>query len=122
MAVKDYYVDCQKLESKVVEDGLGGFETVEYFGISFKGLPTKRGSSEQLIGALRGKESIQYFFSAPKTVPLNKDDKIAYFDNGKRKFIRLTDEGTEAPTQSLQNEWKVYGAEDYQPTTILYEE
>ena len=122
MAVPDYYVYCQKLESKVIEDGLGGYETVEYLGISFKGLPTKRGSSEQLIGALRGKENIQYFFSAPVSIPLKKDDKIAYFENGIRKFIRLTDEGTQAPTQSLQKDWKVYGAEDYQPTTVLYEE
>ena len=72
MAMQDYFYTCHKLETKTVADGLGGYETVEYIGIEFMGLAVRRGVTEQLVGALRGNEEIQYTFHAPANVPLER--------------------------------------------------
>ena len=74
MAMDDYFYLCNKLESVTVSDGLGGYKTVEYEGVEFKGLAVRKSSTEQLIGALRGQEEIQYTFHTYANVPLKKDD------------------------------------------------
>ena len=92
MAMQDYFIPCYKLETKTVSDGLGGYETVEYIGIAFKGLPVKKGDTEQLVGALRGSAGTQFNFHCPSNVPLKKDDKIMYEEDGKNQYIRLSSE------------------------------
>lgn len=119
MPMKDYFYKCNKLESKVVSDGLGGFETVEYVGIEFDGLAVKKGTSEQLIGALRGSEQVQYTFHCPVNIPLAKDDKIMYEEKGVKKYLRLTSNQDLNAEQSGQTDWKSYAAESYTPTNIV---
>lgn len=121
MAMQDYFYKCNKLESKVVADGLGGYETVEYVGIEFKGLVVRKNSSEQLVGALRGSEQVQYTFHCPTNIPLVKDDKIMYEENGVKKYIRLSSNEILNTEQSAQTDWKSYSAESYLPTSVVYE-
>lgn len=121
MAMQDYFYECKKLETKTVSDGLGGFETVEYLGIAFKGLAVRKGASEQLIGALRGNENTQYNFHCVAEIPLDKDDKIAFTQNGETVYIRLTSSAVINTERSTQTDWKTYDAERYTPTTIVTE-
>ena len=111
----DYFYVCNKLESVTVSDGLGGFKTVEYEGVEFKGLAVRKGSSEQLIGALRGNEEVQYTFHTYANVPLKKDDKIKFIEGGQAKYIRLTSNEQVNTEQSEQTYWKTYSAESYTP-------
>ena len=111
----DYFYVCNKLESVTVSDGLGGFKTVEYEGVEFKGLAVRKGSSEQLIGALRGNEEVQYTFHTYANVPLKKDDKIKFIEGGQSKYIRLTSNEQVNTEQSEQTYWKTYSAESYTP-------
>lgn len=119
MAMKDYFYDCQKLETRTVSDGLGGYETVEYLGITFKGLAVKKSTNEQLIGALRGQENLQYTFHCPSNIPLEKDNKVAFVENGVTKYLRLTSNAIINTERSQQTDWKSYDAESYNPTTIV---
>lgn len=121
MAMTDYFYPCRKLESRVVSDGLGGFETVEYVGVEFEGLAVKRSSTEQLIGSLRGQENTQYVFHTYANVPLNKDDKIEYTEKGVKRYVRLTSTAQVNTDQSTQTDWVSYNAESYTPTTIINE-
>ena len=111
----DYFYVCNKLESVTVSDGLGGVKTVEYEGVEFKGLAVRKGSSEQLIGALRGNEEVQYTFHTYANVPLKKDDKIKFLEGGQSKYIRLTSNEQVNTEQSEQPYWKTYSAESYTP-------
>src|SRR5699024_8077028 len=115
MAMDDYFYVCNKLESVTVSDGLGGFKTVEYEGIEFKGLAVRKSSTEQLIAALRGHEEIQYTFHTYANVPLKKDDKIKFMEGGVAKYIRLTSDEIINTEQSEQTDWKSYSAESYTP-------
>lgn len=115
MAMDDYFYACNKLESVTVSDGLGGFKTVEYEGIEFKGLAVRKSSTEQLIGALRGQANEQYRFHTYANVPLKKDDKIKFMENGVAKYIRLTSDEQINTEQSEQTEWKTFLAESYTP-------
>lgn len=119
MAMQDYFYPCHKLESKTVSDGLGGYETVEYIGIEFMGLAVPKSTMEQLVGALRGSEQIQYNFHCGANVPLKKDDKVMFKMNGEDKYIRLSSEAIINTDQSQQTEWKSYEAESYIPTSIV---
>ena len=119
MAMQDYFYTCHKLETKTVADGLGGYETVEYIGIEFMGLAVRRGVTEQLVGALRGNEEIQYTFHAPANVPLEKDDKVSYEELGVTKYLRLTSSAHVNTERSMQTDWTSYDAESYIPTTII---
>lgn len=119
MAMDDYFYVCNKLESVTVSDGLGGFKTVEYEGVEFKGLAVRKGSSEQLIGALRGNEEVQYTFHTYANVPLKKDDKIKFVEGGQAKYIRLTSNEQVNTEQSEQTYWKTYSAESYTPILAL---
>lgn len=119
MAMKDYFYDCYKLETRTVADGLGGYETVEYLGIKFNGLAVKKGESEQLIGALRGNEKIQYTFHCPSNVPLEKDNKVSYTEKGIVKYLRLTSSPIINTDNSQQTDWMSFDAESYTPTTIV---
>lgn len=118
MAMDDYFYVCNKLESVTVSDGLGGFKTVEYEGVEFKGLAVRKGSSEQLIGALRGNEEVQYTFHTYANVPLKKDDKIKFIEGGQAKYIRLTSNEQVNTEQSEQTYWKTYSAESYTPILV----
>ena len=111
----DYFYKCNKLESVTVSDGLGGYKTVEYEGVEFKGLAVRKSSTEQLIGALRGQEETQYRFNTYANVPLKKDDKIKFMENGVAKYIRLTSDEQINTEQSEQTEWKTFLAESYTP-------
>ena len=111
----DYFYKCNKLESVTVSDGLGGYKTVEYEGVEFKGLAVRKSSTEQLIGALRGQEETQYRFHTYANVPLKKDDKIKFMENGVAKYIRLTSDEQINTEQSEQTEWKTFLAESYTP-------
>ena len=115
MAMDDYFYKCTKLESVTVSDGLGGYKTVEYEGIEFKGLAVRKNSTEQLIGALRGQEEIQYTFHTYANVPLKKDDKIKFMEGGAARYIRLTSDEIINTEQSEQTDWKSYSAESYTP-------
>ena len=115
MAMDDYFYVCNKLESVTVSDGLGGFKTIEYEGIEFKGLAVRKSSTEQLIGALRGQEEIQYTFHTYANVPLKKDDKIKFMEGGVAKYIRLMSDEIINTEQSEQTDWKSYSAESYTP-------
>lgn len=117
--MRDYFYNCQKLESRTVSDGLGGYETVEYLGITFKGLAVRKGASEQLVGALRGNEATQYNFHCEANIPLEKDDKICFTENGEKIYIRLTSSAVINTERSTQTDWKSYDAERYTPTTIV---
>ena len=119
MAMSDYFYKCNILESRVVSDGLGGFETVEYVGIEIMGLAVKGSVTEQAIGALRGGEEVQYRFHTYSSVPLKKDDKIMFTEAGVTKYIRLTSNETINTERSDQTEWKSYSAESYVPTRIV---
>ena len=119
MAMQDYFYDCQKLETETVSDGFGGYETVEYLGVTFKGLCVIKGSSEQLIGALRGNENTQYTFHCGINVPLDKDNKVTYIEKGNREYLRLTSSAVINTDKSQQTDWKSYNAESYTPTTII---
>lgn len=119
MAMRDYFYNCQKLESRTVADGFGGYETVEYLGIVFKGLAVRKGASEQLVGALRGNEATQYNFHCEASIPLEKDDKICFIENGEQIYIRLTSSAVINTALSQQTDWKSYDAERYTPTTIV---
>ena len=119
MAMSDYYLNCYKIETEVISDGFGGYETVEYKGVEFRGLPVKKGETEQLVGALRGQEEVQYTFHCPINIPLKKDDKVAYVENGVEKYIRLSSEEIINTEQSMQTDWKSYNAESYVPTNII---
>ena len=119
MAMQDYFIPCYKLETKTVSDGLGGFETVEYVGIAFNGLPVKKGDTEQLVGALRGSAYTQYNFHCPSNVPLKKDDRIMYEEDGEKRYIRLSSEPHINTERSLQTEWKTYEAETYNPASLV---
>lgn len=119
MAMTDYFYDCYKIEKMTVADGIGGYETVEYLGIDFKGLAVKKGSNEQLVGALRGSEKVQYSFHTFANIPLEKDDKVMYYENEKAMYIRLTS-GAEINTgKSGQTGWKTYSAESYSPAGMV---
>ena len=98
-----------------VSDGLGGYKTVEYEGIEFKGLAVRKNSTEQLIVALRGQEEIQYTFHTYANVPLKKDDKIKFTEGGEARYIRLTSDEIINAEQSEQTDWKSYSAESYTP-------
>ena len=115
MAMDDYFYLCNKLESVTVSDGLGGYKTVEYEGIEFKGLVVRKSSTEQLIGALRGQEEVQYTFHTYANVPLKKDDKIKFMEGGAARYIRLTSDEIINTEQSEQTDWKSYSAESYTP-------
>lgn len=115
MAMDDYFYKCNKLESVTVSDGLGGYKNVEYEGVEFKGLAVRKGSSEQLIGALRGNEEVQYTFHTYANVPLKKDDKIKFMEGGAARYIRLTSDEIINTEQSEQTDWKSYSAESYTP-------
>ena len=115
MAMDDYFYKCNKLESVTVSNGLGGFKTVEYDGVEFKGLAVRKSSAEQLIGALRGQEEIQYTFHTYANVPLKKDDKVKFMEGGVAKYIRLTSNEQVNTEQSEQTDWKSYSAESYTP-------
>lgn len=115
MAMDDYFYKCNKLENVTVSDGLGGYKTVEYEGIEFKGLAVRKSSTEQLIGALRGQEEIQYTFHTYANVPLKKDDKVKFMEGGVAKYIRLTSDEIINTEQSEQTDWKSYSAESYTP-------
>lgn len=119
MAMEDYFIECHKLETRTVSDGLGGYETVEIIGIGFMGLPVKKGETEQLVGALRGSEQVQYNFHCPVNVPLKKDDKISYEEYGVTRYLRLSSDVIKNTDKSMQTSWKSYNAESYIPTTIL---
>ena len=111
----EYCYGYNKLESVTVSDGLGGFKTVEYEGIEFKGLAVRKSSAEQLIGALRGQEEVQYTFHTYANVPLKKDDKIKFMEGGAARYIRLTSDEIINTEQSEQTDWKSYSAESYTP-------
>ena len=115
MAMDDYFYVCNKLESVTVSDGLGGYKNVEYEGVEFKGLAVRKSSTEQLIGALRGQEEIQYTFHTYANVPLKKDDKIKFMEGGAARYIRLTSDEIINTEQSEQTDWKSYSAESYTP-------
>lgn len=119
MAMRDYFYNCTKLESRTVSDGLGGYETVEYLGIEFQGLAVRKGASEQLVGALRGNENTQYTFHCEAAMPLEKDDKIGFIEGGEQKYIRLTSNAVVNAEKSTQTDWKSFDAEKYTPTTII---
>ena len=121
MAMQDYFYPCHKLEKETISDGLGGYETALRVGIEFQGLAVQKGSNEQLIGALRGNEHVQYTFSCPSNVPLEKDDIIMFKEPNSAitKYIRLTGSEEVNPERSLQTDWKKYNAESYMPTTII---
>lgn len=119
MAMTDYFYNCIKLEAKTISDGLGGYDVVEYEGITFDGLAVKGGSQEQLIGALRGLQADSYTFHTYANIPLKKDDKVAYFENGAKKYIRLTTDKIVNAEQSLQTDWVSYNAESYVPTKVV---
>ena len=111
----DYFYACNKLESVTVSDGLGGYKNVEYEGVEFKGLAVRKSSTEQLIGALRGQEEIQYTFHTYANVPLKKDDKVKFMEGGVAKYIRLTSDEQLNTEQSEQTDWKTFAAESYTP-------
>ena len=115
MAMDDYFYKCNKLEGVTVSDGLGGYKNVEYEGVEFKGLAVRKSSTEQLIGALRGQEEIQYTFHTYANVPLKKDDKIKFMEGGAARYIRLTSDEIINTEQSEQTDWKSYSAESYTP-------
>lgn len=115
MAMDDYFYKCNKLESVTISDGLGGYKTVEYEGVEFKGLAVRKSSTEQLIGALRGQEEIQYTFHTYANVPLKKDDKIKFTEGGAARYIRLTSDEQINTERSEQTDWKSYSAESYTP-------
>lgn len=115
MAMDNYFYKCNKLESVTVSDGLGGYKNVEYEGVEFKGLAVRKSSTEQLIGALRGQEEIQYTFHTYANVPLKKDDKIKFMEGGAARYIRLTSDEIINTEQSEQTDWKSYSAESYTP-------
>lgn len=119
MAMQDYFYNCQKLETRTVSDGFGGYETVEYLGIEFQGLAVRKGASEQLIGSLRGNENTQYNFHCGANIPLDKDDKVTYTESGVKKYLRLTSSAVINTEKSTQTHWKSYDAESYTPTTIV---
>lgn len=119
MAMQDYWIDCNKVEQMTIGDGTGGYEVADTIGIGFKGLATQRGSSEQLIGALRGQENVQYAFTAPANLPLKKDDKITYVEGGVRKYIRLTSDAIINTDLSQQTDWRLYNAESYTPKLVV---
>lgn len=119
MAMDEFFYDCQLLETKTVSDGFGGYETVEYLGIVFKGLAVRKSASEQLVGALRGNENVQYTFHCGANVPLDKDNKVAYIEKGERKYVRLTSSAVINTDKSQQTDWKSFDAESYTPTTIV---
>jgi hypothetical protein len=121
MAMTDYFYPCWKLESKTISDGLGGFETVEYVGIEFQGLAVRKSDTEQLVGALRGQENVQYTFHTLASVPLDKDDRIMYNENGVKKYLRLTSSADINTVKSQQTDWKSYSAESYVPTAVVVE-
>lgn len=115
MAMDNYFYKCNKLESVTVSDGLGGYKNVEYEGVEFKGLAVRKSSTEQLIGALRGQEEVQYTFHTYANVPLKKDDKIKFMEGGAARYIRLTSDEIINTEQSEQTDWKSYSAESYTP-------
>ena len=115
MAMDDYFYACNKLESVTVSDGLGGYKTVEYDGVEFKGLAVRKNSAEQLIGALRGQANEQYTFHTYANVPLKKDDKVKFMEGGVAKYIRLTSDEQLNTEQSEQTDWKTFAAESYTP-------
>ena len=115
MAMDDYFYKCNNLESVTVSDGLGGYKNVEYEGVEFKGLAVRKSSTEQLIGALRGQEEVQYTFHTYANVPLKKDDKIKFMEGGAARYIRLTSDEIINTEQSEQTDWKSYSAESYTP-------
>ena len=117
MAMDDYFYQCTKMESVTVSDGLGGYKTVDYDGVEFKGLAVKKSNSEQLIGALRGSEETQYTFHTYANVPLKKDDKVKFMEGGVPKYIRLTSSEQLNTERSNQTDWKSYSAESYTPIT-----
>lgn len=111
----EYFYKCNKLESRMVSDGIGGYKVIDTEGIEFEGLAVRKGSTEQLIGALRGKENILYTFHTYANVPLQKDDKVKYTEAGVDKYIRLTSSEQINTELSMQTEWKSYDAESYTP-------
>ena len=98
-----------------VSDGLGGYKTVDYEGVECKGLAVRKSSAEQLIGALRGQEEVQYTFHTYANVPLKKDDKIKFMEGGAARYIRLTSDEIINTEQSEQTDWKSYSAESSTP-------
>lgn len=119
MAMTDYFRPCNILETKTVSDGLGGYEVVEYVGLEIEGLVARQSANEQLVGAIRGQEAIQYNFHTYASVPLDKDNKIMYTEDGKTKYIRLTSSAVINEPKSGQGVWKSYTAESYTPASVI---
>ena len=119
MAMTDYFITCHKIERETASDGLGGYETVEKVGIEFMGLPVKKSETEQLVGALRGNEEVQYNFHCYANMPLKKDDVIMYEEYGVNKFLRLSSDVIKNTDLSFQTDWKSYNAESYVPNKIV---
>lgn len=119
----DFFYDCRKIEKRTVSDGIGGYETAYYYGITFKGLATNLSSQEKIVGALRGKEQTQNIFYAEVNFPLQKDDIVSYVEptdpEQREKFVRLTSNAVVNPSESMQTDWKTYEAESYTPSMIL---
>lgn len=115
MAMKDMFYNVEKLEVRTVSDGLGGYEKIFYRGITFSGLAVRKTGNEQVVGALRGKENVQYTFHAPSNFPIDKDDIIAFVEPGatKERFIRISSSAIVNPTKSGQTDWKSYDAEEF---------
>lgn len=123
MAMDDYFYDCQKVEKRTVNDGLGGYEKVLYRGVTFKGLVVRKSSTEQLIGSLRGLQVDQVNFFTYSSFPLDKDDIIAYTEKegGEEKFIRISSDEVVNTELSQQTDWVGRDAETYNvdASTIL---
>lgn len=115
----DFFHRCNIVESRMVADGLGGYEVVEYIGLEIEGLLVKKSSDEQLVGATRGIENTLYTFHTYANVPLLKDNKIRYNDGATIKYIRLTSSAELNADKSMQTDWKSYSAESYEPTSVI---
>ena len=121
MAMKDFFYDCEKLETRTVSDGLGGYEKVFYRGIVFKGLAVRKSGSEQIVGALRGEEKDQYTFHTAKTFPIAKDDVVAFTEPGsnEERYIRITSNEIINTRESKQTDWTSYDAETFTPNKAI---
>lgn len=115
MSMTDYFSKLNKIEKHIVKDSVGGFVEQYYTGIDFQGLVVKKGTQEQLVGAVRGKVAEQYTLHTYANIPLQKDDIIAYVEVGKTKYIRISSDVHLNPDKSLQTEWGSFDAETYNP-------
>ena len=119
MAMTDYFISCNKIENRLVSDGLGGYITVEYVGVAFMGLPVKGGITTQVVGAIKDKEKNSLQFHTYENIPLTKGDKVKYNEKGQDKYIILTSNVIVNTEKSMQTDWVTYLAEDYTPTGIV---